>query len=144
MSDIPKITARDIMTEHVLTAKPDESLQSIVHLMLRNRISGMPVTDVTGAICGVITTTDLFRALGDMMIDRTFGNYDHIFKDKNLTVADVMTKDVVTIKPESAVEEVIKLSVYKNIHLFPVVENGKLLGILGKRDVLNAGFSFID
>jgi len=143
MSEIPKVMARDIMTEHVVTAQPDESIQSIVHLMLRDRISGMPVTDASGAICGVITTTDLFRVLGDIMIDHTFGNYEHIFKDRNLTVGEVMTKDVVTIKPESPVAEIIKLSVYKGIHLFPIVENGKLIGILGKRDILNAGFSFI-
>jgi len=143
MTEERKVLTQDIMTEHVVTAKLDEPIKDVVHLMLRDRISGMPVVDDKNGICGVVTTTDLFKILGDLMIDQTFGDYDQMFKDRRIKVQDVMTKDVVTIQPESPVEEVIKLSVYKGIHTFPVVAEGKLVGILGKRDILNAGFSFV-
>lgn len=144
MNDARKVLSHEIMTEHVVTAKITDPIKDIVHLMLRDRISGMPVIDENEKVCGVITTTDLFRILGDLMIDQTFGDYDHLFKDRKITVGQVMTRDVVTIKSDSPVEEVIKLSVYKGIHLFPVVDGGKLVGILGKRDILNAGFSFVE
>jgi CBS domain-containing protein len=143
MSNSQKVLASDIMTEHVITTHPDAAVKDIVHLMLRNRIGGMPVVNDEGNLCGVITSTDLLRVLGDLMINQTFGDYNKLFKDRIVKVSEVMTKDVVSIKAESLIDDVIKLSVYKGIHTFPVMENGKVVGILGKRDILNAGFSLI-
>ena len=144
MSDKIQVLVKDIMTEQVVTTRENEPIKNVVHLMLRDRISGMPVLNEESKVCGVVTTTDLFKILGELIIDRSFGSYDHMFSDRQITVEQVMTKNAVTVAPTNAVEEVIKLSVYKGIHTFPVVENDVLVGILGKRDILNAGFSFVE
>ena len=143
MGEKNKLYARDIMTEYVVTAKKDTAVRKLAHLMLFDRISGVPILDNEGRLCGLITTTDLFNVLGELVLDHDFGSYAELFKDKVITVGDVMTKNVVTFSPETPVEEIIRTSVYKNIHTFPIVEHDKVVGVIGKRDILNVGFSVI-
>lgn len=138
-----KLCARDIMTEHVVTAKQDTPIRKLAHLMLFDRISGIPVIDENGKLCGMVTATDLFNVLGELVLDHDFGSYAELFKDKVITVGEIMTRDVVTYTPTSTIEEIIRTSVYKNIHTFPILEDDKIIGVIGKRDILNIGFSVV-
>lgn len=131
------------MTEHVFTVQQDMQLRDLAHLMLRNRISGVPVVDDKEKVLGVVTATDLFRVLAQHVRDKQFGGYEAIFNGESITVGSIMVRDVVTFTPETPIEELIRTSIDKNIHLFPILVKGKLVGIVGKRDILNAGFSFI-
>ena len=143
MSEKNKLYACDIMTEHVVTAKKDTPIRKLAHLMLFDRISGVPVVDEEEKLCGMVTATDLFNVLGELMLDRDFGSYADLFKDKVITVGEIMTKNVVTFGPASPIEEIIRTSVYKKMHTFPILDNEKIVGIIGKRDILNIGFSVI-
>ena len=144
MAEKKAMLVRDIMTERVLTAKKDTPIKNIAHLMLFQRISGVPIVDEGRKLCGVVTTTDLFKILGKLVADRAFGSYDEMFKNKTITAGDIMTKEIVQLTPMTPIEEVIKISVYRGIRTFPIVENDEIVGIIGRRDVLNVGFSVIE
>jgi len=62
------------------------------------------------------------------------------FKDK--TVADFMSKEVCTITPDTTLKEILDKVVHKNIHVFPVMDNGKIAGIVSRHDILNAIYAF--
>jgi len=143
MSEKKQLVAGDIMTEHVVFAKKETPIRKLAHLMLFDRISGVPVVDQDGKLCGMVTATDLFNVLGELVLDHDFGSYADLFKDKIITVGEIMTKDVVTFVKTTSIEEIIRTSVYKNIHTFPIVCDDKIVGIIGKRDILNIGFSVV-
>ena len=143
MGQSQKMCARDIMTEYVVTAKKDTPVRKLAHLMLFDRISGVPVIDEAGKLCGMVTATDLFNVLGELVLDHDFGSFADLFKDKVIMVGDIMTKDIVTFSPDSSLEEIIRTSVYKKMHTFPILKDGKIVGIIGKRDILNIGFSVV-
>jgi len=138
-----KVLVGDIMTEHVVTVHEDMSIKSLAHLLLRDRISGVPVVNSGNALCGIVTLSDLFNVLGDRILDREFGDYEHLFKNIVLSVGQIMSREVVTFSPDTPIEELIRISIFKAIHTFPIVENGAIVGIIGKRDILNAGFSYM-
>ncbi len=133
-----EIHVSDIMTEHVITLNQKTPLKDVVHIMLRDLISGVPIVDDSGKLQGIITLTDLFVILGKMIKSDSPNQ-------KTVPVQEVMTTNVRNIRPDLLVREVVQISVDNNIHCFPVVdEEANIVGILGKRDILNAGYSLLD
>ncbi len=134
------VYVEEIMTEHVLSVNSKMEIKDVVHLMLRNLVSGMPVIDDNGRVVGIITITDLFSILKDVVAAIDSGEK----YDSNIPVENVMTRNVISIFPTATINEAIRISVEKNIHTIPVInESGNLIGILGRRDILNAGFSIM-
>jgi CBS domain-containing protein len=140
MGDEKNVYVKDIMTRKVITASPEDPIFEIIDCFLEKRVNGLPVVDHNGVLCGIITVTNLFHFLDSLLFDDPLNNY---LKDSKTTVRDLMTKDVVTVASDAPVREVVHTSLYKNIHAIPVVDNGKIVGIVGKRDILKAGFSLI-
>jgi CBS domain-containing protein len=119
------ITASDIMTEDVVTIQPDSSIQDAIELLLLQRISGLPVTDNEGQLIGIVTEFALLAIA-----------YDHkICQD---TIAQHMTADVLTVGPEDPINKVADLCIMHRVRRIPVVQNGRLLGLISRRDVLKA------
>ena len=58
-------------------------------------------------------------------------------------VSEIMQRDIVTVTPTTTIREIVHKSCYKNIHMFPVMYEDKVVGIVGRRDILNAGFNMI-
>ena len=136
------IVARDIMSEHVIVIYKDMLISQVAHLMLRDRVSAFPVIDKKIGVTGIITMTDLFRIIHQASGERKQKEfYKKISYFKELTVGDVMSQNLVTIKPKTTLSEIIHLLVIKGIHTFPVIEDGKLVGIVSRHDILNALFS---
>lgn len=139
------ICADDIMSEHVVVIHGDMLVKQVAHLMLRDRVSGFPVVDKeTNTLIGIITFTDLFK-----MINRAAEDYgvEEFYKKlpsfKELKVSDVMSKQLVAINPQTKFPEIIQLLLDKHIHTFPVLgDDGKIVGIVSRHDILNAAFSF--
>ena len=133
-----KYTLKGIMTDHVLTVHPQTTLKDIAHLFLRYRISGVPVVDDQKKIVGIITATDLFDLL--KMVIRDSGA-EHVFESGYmLTANDIMVREVMTIHEDTPLEDVIDVMISKNIHTLPVVRDTDVVGIVGRRDILNAVF----
>lgn len=129
-----EIKATDIMSKFPVTIKEDVPLSAAAELMMRFKISGMPVMSLSGKLSGIITATDLFRIMGEQEAKFESGGRRSVTP---LLVSDVMSRNVLTVKKESTLQEMIRLMFSKNIHTLPVVEDDNMVGIVGRRDVLN-------
>jgi len=138
MSDEATVYVKDIMTKKVITVQPSDSVDDVVACVLEKRVNGVPVVDGDGKLCGIVTVTNLFQLLDSILFDDPLNNY---LRDTNATVEDIMTSDVITVAPTTLIKEVVHTSLYKNIHAFPVMENERLVGIIGKKDILKAGLA---
>lgn len=137
------IVAGDIMSEEVIVVAEDMLVRQAAHMMLRKRVSAFPVVSQKSGLVGIITVTDLFMIINKAFIKKTDGEFDKrlaMFRD--MTVGNVMTPKVVVIKPSTTLEEIVNLVVRKKIHVFPVMEKNKIVGIVSRHDILNAVFSY--
>lgn len=137
------ILARDIMSEEVITIHEDMLISQVAHLMLRDRVSAFPVVRGKSELIGIITLTDLFS-----MIDVAVQKHNRDFKEylatfKNVRVAEVMSHELVTIAPETTLPQIIRLLIEKNMHTFPVIGEGGIVGIVSRHDILNAAFGYL-
>jgi CBS domain-containing protein len=136
--------ARDIMTPDVITVGPDTPVEEVVSLLLKHRISGVPVMK-DGAIVGIVTESDLLRRpdLGTARPHRwleLFRSSDSAAADYARThgvrAGEVMTGNVRTIADTTPVEEIAELLESHGIKRLPVLRDGKLAGIVSRADVL--------
>ncbi len=114
--------ARDIMTSRVVTIDPEASAQDAAQLLYQNRISGLPVVDADGKIVGIITEADIISKVNR----------------EGLCVADIMSHNIVAISEETPVSEIAALLTERKIKRVPVVQNGKLVGIVSRADIVHA------
>ncbi len=116
-------TARDIMTGTVITVKEDTVLTDVIKLLLRWHISGVPVVDDDGNLLGIITEHDIvnFMISGDAF---------------DTTAEEVMAKQVETFTPDILVAEIINHFASHRIRRVPVLENGRVIGIISRRDII--------
>lgn len=145
------LKARDIMTPEVITIGPEASVTEVAALLDSHRISGVPVLDQEGNLLGVITQSDLIQQARDLELPPAISLLDlRIFletparfqrrleKMLGVTAQEVMTPSPITIAPETPVSEVAALMARKKVHTLPVVAGGKLVGIIGKIDLVRA------
>ncbi len=114
----------EVMNKNVVTCHPSEKLPVIINKFELFHIAGMPVTD-KGVLSGMVTQTDVLRAVKEGSIQDTM-------------VKDVMTSDVIVVSPAESATQVARLMVEKRINRIPVVENGKLVGIVTRGDLIKA------
>ncbi len=138
---LKKIKAADIMTRKVVTIKRKETIHAAAELMLKNRISGLPVVSSSGKILGIITETDLFMVMdmvksGDILLDKKA-------KTAVPNVSFAMSCEFRTVSKKASLEEIIVLMKYKNQQTVPVVEKGRMVGIIGKHDVFKNFYSTV-
>ncbi|MBC7355446.1 MAG: CBS domain-containing protein [Desulfomicrobiaceae bacterium] len=142
-------TARDIMTTRVVTLSPATDITAAARLLLEHDINGAPVVDEAGTIVGILTQSDLVRLQKKLPVPSLFTVLDgflplgspaqyeqEVRRIAAATVADAMTTHVTTITPDTPLEKVASLMVDKKFHTLPVVDNGRLVGIVGKKDVI--------
>ncbi len=145
------LTAKDIMTRNVVTVKPDTSIEALASLLMEHHISGTPVVDEAGNLVGIVTENDLISRNKRLHIPTVVSFLDAaIYLEsskkfeqdvKRLTatrVGDICTKKVVTVAEDTSIEDIATVMSEKRVHLLPVVKAGKVLGIVGKRDVVKA------
>ena len=130
---------RDVMTKKVLTIAEEASFEQIVRLLLKKKISGVPVVNKKGKLVGIISEKDLLYQLfpsqkkfyKDIEYYKNFEKIElesaHIGK---LTAKHIMTKKVVTVGPDEHVLVACSLMVINSIRRLPVVEDGRILGIV--------------
>lgn len=145
------LIAKDIMTKKVITVTPDSSVEKLASLLVKNEISGVPVVDDSGVLYGIVTDNDLIDRNKRLHIPTVVSFLDAaIYLEsskkfeqdvKRLTatrVGDICTRKVVTITEETSIVDIATIMSEKKIHLLPVVKAGKVTGIIGKRDVVQA------
>jgi CBS domain-containing protein len=140
--------AVDLMTSFVVTVRPDATIEHAAQLMLQYRISGLPVTDSKGALLGIITESDLLRRAEtgtekgharwvSFLIGpgRLAQEYVHTHGRR---VGEVMTERVFTVTAETPLADLVALMETKHVKRVPVVDQGRLVGIVSRADVMAA------
>lgn len=143
------ILVKDIMTTEVITVTPEMDISKAAQILLENHINGTPVVGVGGELIGILCQSDLVAQQKKLPIPTLFTFLDGLVQltsakhlDKQvrkiaaLTVSEAMTPNPVTVKPDTGIETVAALMVDSNFHTLPVVEGSRLVGIIGKEDVL--------
>ena len=141
------MNAADVMTPDVICATPDTALSELVRLMLDKGVSALPVVE-NGRIVGIISEGDLLRRVEAgteyrpsrwieliTSTDRLASDYARSHGRK---AAEIMTRDVVTIADSTPLDEVARLLESRRIKRVPVTRDGKLVGIVSRRNVLQA------
>jgi CBS domain-containing protein len=142
------MNASDVMTRNILSVRPDTSVAEAIRLMLDNRISGLPVIDEAGRLVGILTEGDLLRR-GETGTERHRPRWleilmgpgrlaDEYVRTHGRRVEEIMTRDLVTVTPETALEEVVGLMERRRIKRVPVIDGDALVGIVSRADLLRA------
>jgi len=137
------------MTREVITLSPETEIFKAAKILLENRINGVPVVDKSGKLVGILCQSDLIAQQKKLPIPSVFTFLDgfiamssikqmekEVQKIAATTVAQAMTANPVTVRPDHRIETVAALMVDNNFHTLPVVENDKLVGVVGKEDIL--------
>lgn len=142
------IKAKDIMTKGVITVKPTTTLEELARILIKHQISGAPVVDDNGYLKGIVTENNLISKNSRLHIPtilRLFDAYiplgtsrleQEIKKMAAFTVGDICTREVITVDDETSMEDIATIMTEKKIHLLPVLKEGKLIGIIGKKDLI--------
>ncbi|MHB8595666.1 MAG: CBS domain-containing protein [Ktedonobacteraceae bacterium] len=109
--------AAEVMTTKVITVREQQTKQQVARLLSKHRISGLPVVNDENVVVGVVT------------------EYDVISK-KGQTVGEIMTRGVISIAPDTDLEEVRHILVHERIKRLPVLDQGRLLGIISRADLV--------
>ncbi|MDH3519425.1 MAG: CBS domain-containing protein [Myxococcales bacterium] len=121
--------AADIMQKQILAVSPELSLTSLEEFLSTEDISGAPVQDDRGSIIGIVSKTDLIRALsGREDSDEEVG--------EELTVEDIMTTEIVTVAPDDDVKSVARRMLDGKLHRVLVARDNEVLGIITTFDLL--------
>ena len=143
------LKAGDIMTKEVIAVHPETEIVQAARLLLEHHINGLPVVDQEGRLKGIICQDDLVTQQKKIPIPSYFILLDSLIpltsqkdiekalkKMAAVTVGEAMSTDLITVGPDTELEEIATLMVKHNIHTVPVIDGGKLLGIIGKEDIL--------
>ena len=140
--------ARDVMTARVITTSPGASIKSVVETFVRHQISAAPVVDANGKLVGIISEGDLLHRaeagtekrhpwwLRALMEPEVLAN--EYAKAHARKVADAMTSQVVATSPDTPIHEVAALLEKHSIKRVPIVENGQLVGVVSRANLVQA------
>jgi CBS-domain-containing membrane protein len=140
--------AADVMVSNVITVDVNATIGDTAALLLNNHISGAPVVDEKGGLVGIVSEGDLMRRpeIGTTrrhswwleLISTEWASANEYIKSHSRKVADVMTRDVITAKPDTPLGEVAALLERKRIKRVPIVEGAKLVGLVSRANILQA------
>jgi len=136
---------RDIMTTDPLSVRGDTLLKEAARIMVRHRVSGLPVIDEDGRLVGIVTEDDFLRREASRDRPDRPSLLDALFGDPARStpvaerVAEVMTEKVVTIGPNASIGAAARLMAARNVNRLPVVgDGGAVDGIVSRADIVNA------
>jgi CBS domain-containing protein len=140
--------ASDIMATDVITVGPDSSVQDVAEILLKHRISGLPVVDARGHVVGIVSEGDLLRRaeIGagherswwlKLLMGRE-GLATEYIHEHSRKVADVMSHEVITAEPDTPVSDIAETLECNRIKRLPIVKDGKLVGIVSRANLLQA------
>ena len=139
---------RDVMTHSVLSVRREAPLKEVALVLVDHRISGVPVVDVDGAVLGVVSEADLLmkergadavrhrplaRFLGESQESRT-----QLAKLAAVTAGEAMTAPAVTIESGRRISEAAALMIARRVNRLPVVDDGRIVGIVTRADLVRA------
>ncbi len=148
MAEQSQTVVRGLMRTDVPTVGPDTSVTSIARLMTDRRCSEVVVTDTAGGVVGVITAADLVAKHAQPHLPTYFSLLGYSFAlDADQTerelqralaakASDLMSRSVVTTTPDTAIDAAATVMLDRHVSCLPVVEDGRLVGILDENDIV--------
>jgi CBS-domain-containing membrane protein len=147
------MNAEQVMTRRVVSITPEASIWEAACLMLQEQISGLPVIDSEGKLVGILTEGDCLRR-AETGTERTRPRWlellatsgrlaNEYIHSHGRKVAEVMTPDVVTVTEDTSLEQVVHLMETRRIKRIPVLRGRKVVGIVGRANILHALASLV-
>ncbi|MBG0789319.1 MAG: CBS domain-containing protein [Desulfovibrionaceae bacterium] len=146
------LTAKDIMSTDCITLTPDTDITQAAKILLDKNINGAPVMDGE-TVVGVLCQSDLVAQQKRITIPSFFTLLDGVFPlsshedlEKEITkiaatkVSEAMTQSPTSVAPDASIEDIATLMANKKLYTLPVIDNGALVGVVGKEDVLKTLF----
>ena len=143
------LTARDIMTRNIISVRKETPVAELARLLTDNNISGVPVLNADGGLVAVVTESDLIDQSKKLHIPTVITILDSVFYLENpdkmetemkkmagTNVSQICSGTPKTIAPDTGIDEIATLMAEDNVHTLPVVDNGDLVGIIGKKDII--------
>jgi CBS domain-containing protein len=140
--------AADVMVSNVITVGVNASIGEVAAILLNNHISAAPVVDEKGDLVGIVSEGDLIRRpeIGTAkrhswwleLISNKWASASEYIKSHSRMVADVMTRDVITAKPDTPLGDIAAMLERNRIKRVPIVEGGKLVGLVSRGNILQA------
>jgi CBS domain-containing protein len=138
----------DVMTRKVVSVAADDTVLKAAHLILQNKISGLPVTDADGKLVGIVTEGDFLRR-GEIGTQRRRPKWlellmgpgrlaDEYVHARGRKVADIMTADPCTVTEDESLGSVVDLMEHRRIKRLPVVRDERLVGIVSRANLVHA------
>ncbi len=151
------LRAADIMSRNVVTVTPETTIEELGRLLIERNIGGAPVVDKDGKLAGIVTENDLISQNKRLHIPTVLRLFDafiplgasgkveeEIRRMSAATVADICSRKVVSIVPDTPLDDIATIMAEKKVHLLPVIEEGRLVGIVGKMDIIKSTFGEAD
>jgi len=147
------LTARDIMTKEVIIVQEDMTIETLGRIFIEKRISGAPVIDNKEKLVGIVTENDLVRKNSRLHIPTVVRIFDafvplggndrveeEIRRISASKVSEICSRTLVTVAPDATLQDVSSLMFEKGVHLIPVLDAGRIVGIIGKIDIIRGMF----
>ena len=133
----------ELMTVDVITIGPDAPLKEAARRMLEAGVSGLPVTGDDGELLGIITEADFVKTEANRGTQSRAGLlrwfvHNSGVPNKPVTVGDIMSSPVVTVHPHEQHSQAARLLIKNRVKRVPVVEDGRLLGLISRTDLLRS------
>lgn len=143
------LKARDIMSKEVVTVTPQTGVRELAALLLARNISGAPVVDEAGKVLGVVTEGDLVFLNKKVHLPTAVAILDafvfleapgkmeqELKKMAGTKVGDICSQRLISVTPETELEELATLMAEQKVHTLPVMEGDQLVGVIGKADII--------
>lgn len=138
--------AAEVMESHVVSVRPETTVCDVARELITRRISAVPVVDENGGLVGIVSEGDLIRRVETGTERHRSWWLELLIKDEKLATdyvksharyaGEVMTREVVTVAEGTPLAEIARLFEQHNIKRVPVVRGGKVVGIVGRADLL--------
>ena len=134
-------TVRQYMVSDVETLAPDDSMEAALILERRHRIRHIPIVE-NGVLVGIVTDRDLKRAMPSPLSGTDQQTFEHVAR--TTLVGQIMTRSPSTISPDAPLSDAVRIVCEQKFGALPVVEAGKLIGIITETDMLRALLTILD
>ena len=147
------LTVADIMETDTPAVNPEDTVEHVLRVMNDTELTGVPVVTAGGRCVGIITEADLimtgenadlhlphyFELFGGFVFLERLGHFEERLRKATAALArDLMTEDPVTIEPSATVHEAARLISRSKHNRLPVIQHGRLVGVVTRVDVLEA------
>lgn len=145
------LTAKDIMTRKVITVRPDTPVKELARILADKRISGTPVVDGDGNVIGVVTENDLIDQTKKVHIPTVITILDSVIylekperferemrKMAGVRVGDIYSEKIISVDGDTPLDEIATIMADKRVHTLPVIDGNRLVGVIGKSDIIRS------